>query len=99
MNGLRSGVCAGALLVALGAGSALAQDLPGKFEGVTVDARQQFENVEALVQGGRAVSVGLEIRFALRQDPLPCEFWSAYTHGPSRLGRTKALPLSHLTNG
>ena len=53
MNGLRSGVCAGALVVALGAGSALAQDLPGKFEGVTVDAKliggQQYEALYARI--------------------------------------------------
>ena len=39
MNGLRSGVCAGALLLALGIDAAVAQDLPGKFEGVTIDAK------------------------------------------------------------
>ena len=53
MNGLRSGVCAGALLVALGAGSAFAQELPGKFDGVTIDAKliggQQYEALYARI--------------------------------------------------
>ena len=53
MNGLRSGVCAGALLVALGTSPALAQDLPGKFEGVTIDAKliggQQYEALYARI--------------------------------------------------
>jgi multiple sugar transport system substrate-binding protein len=49
MNRLLSGVCAGALLLASGAGAALASDLPGKFEGVTVDVKliggQQYEKL------------------------------------------------------
>ncbi|RWB08234.1 MAG: sugar ABC transporter substrate-binding protein [Mesorhizobium sp.] len=49
MNRLLSGVCAGALLLASGAGAALAGDLPGKFEGVTVDVKliggQQYEKL------------------------------------------------------
>lgn len=53
MNGLRSGVCAGALLLALGAGGAVAQELPGKFEGVTIDAKliggQQYEALYARI--------------------------------------------------
>ena len=53
MNGLRSGVCAGALLLALGTGAAFAQDLPGKFEGVTIDAKliggQQYEALYARI--------------------------------------------------
>jgi len=53
MNGLRSGVCAGALLLVLGTGAAFAQDLPGKFEGVTIDAKliggQQYEALYARI--------------------------------------------------
>ena len=53
MNGLRSGVCAGALLAALSAGAAFAQELPGKFEGVTIDAKliggQQYEALYARI--------------------------------------------------
>ncbi|RUW40707.1 extracellular solute-binding protein, partial [Mesorhizobium sp. M8A.F.Ca.ET.021.01.1.1] len=49
MNRLLSGVCAGALVLASGAGAALAGDLPGKFEGVTVDVKliggQQYEKL------------------------------------------------------
>ncbi|WP_095080849.1 ABC transporter substrate-binding protein [Mesorhizobium sophorae] len=49
MNRLLSGVSAGALLLASGAGTALAGDLPGKFEGVTIDAKliggQQYEKL------------------------------------------------------
>ncbi|MBB6408561.1 ABC transporter substrate-binding protein [Mesorhizobium sangaii] len=49
MNRLLSGVSAGALLLAFGAGAALAGDLPGKFEGVTIDAKliggQQYEKL------------------------------------------------------
>ncbi len=49
MNRLLSGVSAGALLLAFGAGAALAGDLPGKFEGVTVDVKliggQQYEKL------------------------------------------------------
>jgi multiple sugar transport system substrate-binding protein len=52
MTGLRSGVCAGVLMLALG-GGALAADLPGKFEGVTVDAKliggQQYEALYARI--------------------------------------------------
>jgi multiple sugar transport system substrate-binding protein len=53
MNGLRSGVCAGALLLALVSGGALAQDMPGKFDGVTIDAKliggQQYEALYARI--------------------------------------------------
>ena len=49
MNRLLSGVSAGALVLAFGAGTALAGDLPGKFEGVTVDVKliggQQYEKL------------------------------------------------------
>src|SRR3954451_13911967 len=49
MNRLLSGVCAGALMLASGAGTALAGDLPGKFDGVTVDVKliggQQYEKL------------------------------------------------------
>ena len=53
MDGLRSGVCAGALLLALGTGAACAQELPGKFAGVTIDAKliggQQYEALYARI--------------------------------------------------
>ena len=53
MNGLRSGVGAGALLLALATGAAFAQDLPGKFEGITIDAKliggQQYEALYARI--------------------------------------------------
>ncbi|RWC50698.1 MAG: sugar ABC transporter substrate-binding protein [Mesorhizobium sp.] len=49
MNRLLSGVSAGALLLASGASAALAGDLPGEFEGVTVDVKliggQQYEKL------------------------------------------------------
>ncbi|QPC94387.1 sugar ABC transporter substrate-binding protein [Mesorhizobium sp. INR15] len=49
MNRLLSGVSAGALALAFGAGAALAGDLPGKFEGVTIDVKliggQQYEKL------------------------------------------------------
>jgi len=48
MRKLLAGVSAGVLALAAG-GAALAQDLPGKFEGVTIDAKliggQQYENL------------------------------------------------------
>ena len=48
MNKLLAGVSAGVLALVAG-GTALAQDLPGKFEGVTIDAKliggQQYENL------------------------------------------------------
>jgi endoglucanase len=48
MNKLLTGVSAGAVLLMVG-GTALAQELPGKFEGVTIDAKliggQQYENL------------------------------------------------------
>src|SRR6476661_301342 len=47
MNRLLSGVSAGVMLLALGVGAALATELPGKFDGVTIDAKliggQQYE--------------------------------------------------------
>ena len=47
MNKLLSGVSAGVMMLALGVGAALAGDLPGKFDGVTIDAKliggQQYE--------------------------------------------------------
>ena len=53
MNRLLSGVSAGALLLAFGAGTALAGDLPGKFDGVTIDAKliggQQYEALYARI--------------------------------------------------
>ncbi|MFB2549950.1 type 2 periplasmic-binding domain-containing protein [Ensifer soli] len=52
MSRLRAGVAAGAVLCVL-AGSAMAADLPGKFEGVTVDAKliggQQYEALYARI--------------------------------------------------
>lgn len=49
MKRLLSGVSAGVMLLAIGAGTALAADLPGKFEGVTIDAKliggQQYEKL------------------------------------------------------
>lgn len=49
MKRLLSGVSAGVMLLAVGAGTALAADLPGKFEGVTIDAKliggQQYEKL------------------------------------------------------
>ncbi|TIN95125.1 MAG: sugar ABC transporter substrate-binding protein, partial [Mesorhizobium sp.] len=51
MNRLLSGVAAGALLMASGA--VLAADLPGKFTGVTIDAKliggQQYEKLYARI--------------------------------------------------
>lgn len=48
MNKLLTGVSAGVVLLMVG-GTALAQELPGKFEGVTIDAKliggQQYENL------------------------------------------------------
>lgn len=48
MNKLLTGVSAGVVLLMVG-GSAFAQELPGKFEGVTIDAKliggQQYENL------------------------------------------------------
>ena len=48
MNKLLTGVSAGVVLLMVG-GAALAQELPGKFEGVTIDAKliggQQYENL------------------------------------------------------
>jgi len=48
MNKLLTGVSAGVVLLMVG-GSAIAQELPGKFEGVTIDAKliggQQYENL------------------------------------------------------
>ena len=53
MNKLLSGVSAGVMLLALGASAALAADLPGKFEGVTIDAKliggQQYEGLYARI--------------------------------------------------
>ena len=54
MNRLLSGVSAGVMLLALrGAGAALAADLPGKFDGVTIDAKliggQQYEALYARI--------------------------------------------------
>ena len=53
MNRLLSGVSAGVIVLALGAGAAFAQDLPGKFEGVTIDAKliggQQYEALYARI--------------------------------------------------
>lgn len=47
MNRLLSGVSAGVIMLAFGWGAAQAADLPGKFEGVTIDAKliggQQYE--------------------------------------------------------
>lgn len=47
MKRLTTGVSTGALLLTIGAGAALAQDLPGDFEGVSIDAKliggQQYE--------------------------------------------------------
>src|SRR3954454_5906263 len=52
MNKLLSGVSAGVMLLALG-GGALAADLPGKFDGVTIDAKliggQQYEALYARI--------------------------------------------------
>ncbi|TJW34219.1 MAG: sugar ABC transporter substrate-binding protein, partial [Mesorhizobium sp.] len=39
MNRLLSGLSAGVTLLALSAGAAFAGDLPGKFDGVTIDAK------------------------------------------------------------
>jgi multiple sugar transport system substrate-binding protein len=52
MHQLRTGVAAGALALAI-AGGAFAQDLPGKFDGVTIDAKliggQQYEALYARI--------------------------------------------------
>ena len=52
MNQQRTGVAAGALAFAI-AGGVSAQDLPGKFEGVTIDAKliggQQYEALYARI--------------------------------------------------
>lgn len=49
MRRLLSGVSAGAIMLAAGLGTATAADLPGKFEGVTIDAKliggQQYEKL------------------------------------------------------
>lgn len=49
MNRLLSGVSAGVIMLACAMGAAKAADLPGKFEGVTIDAKliggQQYEKL------------------------------------------------------
>ena len=53
MKRLLSGVSAGAVLMAFGASAAPLAELPGKFEGVTIDAKlvggQQYENLYARI--------------------------------------------------
>jgi multiple sugar transport system substrate-binding protein len=53
MKRLLSGVSAGAILMAFGASAAPLAELPGKFEGVTIDAKliggQQYENLYARI--------------------------------------------------
>ncbi|WP_157018132.1 ABC transporter substrate-binding protein [Mesorhizobium xinjiangense] len=53
MNRLLSGASVGALALALSAATAAAQDLPGKFDGVTIDAKliggQQYEALYARI--------------------------------------------------